>query len=179
MRSYAYDPARARALLAEAGLQNASIAISTQPVALYQQVSQLLQEDLRAVGITLAIQPVSVSEWYPQLIAGTINFLPIRWTQRPAPDGLLTYLVHSRSDANTSRYKNPEVDTLLDRARELFDQDERRKLYRSAQATITADLPYIPLFFSIEFAAMWDNVHGYEWIPDEIPRFRDVWKSRP
>jgi peptide/nickel transport system substrate-binding protein len=41
------------------------------------------------------------------------------------------------------------------------------------------DLPYIPLFFSVEYAAMRDNVHGFEWIPDEIPRFRSVWKAVP
>lgn len=179
LRSYPYDPDRARALLAEAGLQNTQIVISTQPVALYQQISQLVQEDLRAVGITLTLQPVSVSEWYPQLIAGNINFLPIRWTQRPDPDGLLTYLFYSKSSANTSRYKNAEVDSLLDRARVTSAQDERRKLYFAAQKLMTQDLPYIPLFFSIEFAAMRDNVHDYVWIPDEIPRFRDVWKSTP
>ena len=179
LKSYPYDPARARALLTEAGLQNAEVAISTQPVALYQQVSQLVQEDLRAVGIKVTIQPVSVSEWYPQLIAGNINFLPVRWTQRPDPDGLLTYLFHSKSAANTSRYKNPQVDTLLDRARETFDQDQRKAMYFEAQRLMTQDLPFIPLFFSVEFAAMRDDIHNYVWIPDEIPRFRDVWKSTP
>ena len=86
-------------------------------------------------------------------------------------------MFHSKSNANTSRYKNPEVDALLDRARETFDQDDRKKLYFKAQELMTQDLPFIPLFFSVEFAAMRDNVHGYVWIPDEIPRFRDVWKS--
>lgn len=177
LRSYDFDPAKSRALLAEAKLENTEIAISTQPVALYQQVSQLVQEDLRAVGIKVTIQPVSVSEWYPQLIAGNINFLPVRWTQRPDPDGLLTYLFHSKSAANTSRYSNPEVDALLDRARETFDQAARRKMYFDAQRLMTQDLPFIPLFFSIEFAAMRDDVQNYVWIPDEIPRFRDVWKG--
>ncbi len=179
LRSYDFDPAKSRALLADAKLENTEIAISTQPVALYQQVSQLVQEDLRAVGIKVTIQPVSVSEWYPQLIAGNINFLPVRWTQRPDPDGLLTYLFHSKSAANTSRYANSEVDSLLDRARETFDQAERTKLYFAAQRLMTQDLPFINLFFSIEFAAMRDEVQNYVWIPDEIPRFREVWKSAP
>ena len=114
---------------------------------------------------------------YPQLISGSINFLPIRWTQRPDPDGLFTYLFHSKSAANTSRYVNPEVDRLLDEARALADQNVRAKLYKEAQGHMTRDLPYIPLFFSLEFAAMRDNVRNFVWIADEIPRFREVWKA--
>jgi peptide/nickel transport system substrate-binding protein len=40
------------------------------------------------------------------------------------------------------------------------------------------DVPYIYIFHSIEFAAMRDDVRNYVWIPDEIPRFREVWKAR-
>jgi peptide/nickel transport system substrate-binding protein len=42
---------------------------------------------------------------------------------------------------------------------------------------MTHDLPYIPLFFSVEFAAMQSNVRNYVWIADEVPRFREVWKA--
>ncbi|MCW3474743.1 ABC transporter substrate-binding protein [Limobrevibacterium gyesilva] len=178
LRSYPYDPAKAKALLAEIGpMPGLELALSTQPVALYQQISQLAQEQLKAIGLTVKLQPVSVSDWYPQLIQGAINFLPIRWTQRPDPDGLFTYLFHGKSAANTSRYVNPEVDSLLDKARGLSDQSERARLYREAQALMTHDLPYIPLFFSIEFAAMRDNVRNFTWVADEIPRFREVWKA--
>jgi peptide/nickel transport system substrate-binding protein len=129
--------------------------------------------------LKVRIEPVSVSDWYPQLIQGAINFLPIRWTQRPDPDGLFTYLFHSKSKANTSRYSNSQVDELLDRARSLEDESKRRALYADAQKLMTHDLPYIPLFFTVEYAAMRDNVRNFVWIPDEIPRFREVWKATP
>ncbi len=180
LKSYPYDPDKAKALLAEIGpLSGLQLHLSTQPVTLYQQISQLTQEQLKAVGLDVQIEPVSVSDWYPLLIQGAINFLPIRWTQRPDPDGLFTYLFHSKSKANTSHYLNPEVDALLDKARSLQDEAERARLYREAQRLMVHDLPYIPLFFSVEYAAMRDNVHGFEWIPDEIPRFRSVWKAVP
>lgn len=178
LKSYAYDPEKAKALLAELGpIPDVELNLSTQPVALYQQISQLAQEQLKAVGLRVRMQPVSVSDWYPQLIQGAISFLPIRWTQRPDPDGLFTYLFHSKSEANTSRYVNPEVDRLLDKARGLSNQSERAALYRQAQELMTQDLPYIPLFFSVEFAAMRDSVRNFVWVADEIPRFREVWKA--
>src|SRR5215831_16230717 len=180
LRSYPYDPAKAKALLAEIGpMPDLQLTLSTQPVTLYQQISQLTQEQLKAVGLNVRIEPVSVSDWYPQLIQGAINFLPIRWTQRPDPDGLFTYLFHGMSKANTSHYSNLQVDEALDKARGLQDEAKRATLYRAAQKLMTHDLPYIPLFFSVEYAAMRDNVRNFVWIPDEIPRFREVWKAAP
>ena len=180
LRSYPYDPAKAKALLAEIGpMPDLQLTLSTQPVTLYQQISQLTQEQLKAVGLNVRIEPVSVSDWYPQLIQGAINFLPIRWTQRPDPDGLFTYLFHGMSKANTSHYSNSQVDEALDKARGLQDEAKRATLYRAAQKLMTHDLPYIPLFFSVEYAAMRDNVRNFVWIPDEIPRFREVWKAAP
>jgi len=178
LKSYPYDPDKAKALIEEIGpAARVDLPLSVQPVQLYQQISQLAQEQLKSVGLKVNIQPVSVSDWYPQLINGAINFLPIRWTQRPDPDGLFTYLFHSKSAANTSRYFNPEVDRLLDEARGLADQKVRARLYNEAQGHMTRDLPYIPLFFSLEFAAMRNNVRNYVWVADEIPRFREVWKA--
>jgi peptide/nickel transport system substrate-binding protein len=175
---YDYNPAKAKALLAEIGYKSdQELKLSVQPVALYQQISQLAQEQFKAVGINVRIEPVSVSEWYPLLFKGVINFLPIRWTQRPDPDGLLTYLFYSKSAVNSSRYTNLEVDDLLARARGLDNRDDRVKLYAAAQEHMARDLPYLSLFFSIEYAAMRDEVKNHVWIPDEIPRFREVWKA--
>src|SRR5690606_20030999 len=98
LKSYESDPDKARALIAELGpLAQTPLPLSVQPVPTYQQVAQLAQEQLAAVGLNVNIEPVSVSDWYPQLIQGAISFLPIRWTQRPDPDGLFTYLFETGS----------------------------------------------------------------------------------
>lgn len=175
---YDYNPDKAKALLAEIGYKpEQELKLSVQPVALYQQFSQLAQEQFKAVGLNVRIEPVSVSEWYPMLFKGVINFLPIRWTQRPDPDGLFTYLYYSKSAVNSARYNNPDVDDLLVKARGVSSQSERVKLYAKAQEYMARDLPYISLFFSVEYAAMRDEVKNHVWIPDEIPRFREVWKA--
>ena len=53
----------------------------------------------------------------------------------------------------------------------------RKKLYAQAQQQIVDDLPIVPLIFGAEYAALRAGVNGFEWIPDELPRFRDLWKS--
>jgi peptide/nickel transport system substrate-binding protein len=176
---YNYDPEKAKALLAEAGYPNGlEVALSTPQVALLQQINQLVQEQLKAVGITARLEPVSQSDWYPRVIQFAINFTPMRWSQRPDPDGILSLLFDSKGAGNSTRYSNPEVDALLAKARNLVDPDQRRPLYQKVQQIISDDLPYVPLFFSIEYAAMRSNVGGHEWIADEIPRLREVWKAQ-
>ncbi|WP_250527320.1 ABC transporter substrate-binding protein [Caballeronia sp. GAWG2-1] len=177
VKSYPYDPAKARALLSQAGVANLTVNLSTPQIMLMQQIDQLVQEQLKAVGVTVKLDPIAQSDWYPRLSQGLINFSPIRWAQRPDPDGLFPLLFGSTGAQNSTKYHNPEVDKLLQQARDAIDQPTRKKLYGEIEAIITRDLPYVPLFFSIEYAAMRSNVHNHVWLPDEIPRFRNMWKS--
>lgn len=179
IKSYAYDPEMAKRLLKEAGYANGfEFVLSTPQITAMSQINQLAQEQLAAIGIKLKLEPVAQSEFYAKLVRKETNFSPTRWTQRPDPDGLLYILFHSKGYANTTGYKNARVDALLEQARQNFDQTERRKLYSEVQSVIAHDIPMLPLFFSVEYAALRDSVQGFEWIPDQIPRFRDVWKKK-
>ena len=51
------------------------------------------------------------------------------------------------------------------------------KLYGDAEKIIVADRRW-SFFFSVEFAALRDTVQNFQWIPDQIPRFADIWKSK-
>lgn len=178
LKSYPHDPSRAKALLAEAGYAGGfEYVLSTPQVTVFQQINQLLQEQLGAVGIKVQLQPVAASEWYARVVSGTTNLTPTRWTQRADPDGLLYILFHSKGFANTMKYRNEQVDALLDEARNVYDTATRKQRYVEAQRLIVNDLPMVPLIFGAEYAALRAQLEGFEWIPDEIPRFRDVWKA--
>jgi peptide/nickel transport system substrate-binding protein len=178
LKSLPHDPDRAKALLAEAGHAGGfEYVLSTPQVTAFQQVNQLLQEQLGAVGIKLQLQPVAASEWYARVMSGATNLTPTRWTQRADPDGLLYILFHSKGFANSTKYHNERVDALLDEARTVYDLPTRKKLYAQAQQLIVDDLPIVPLIFGAEYAALRAGVNGFEWIPDQIPRFRELWKK--
>lgn len=177
-QSYPYDPDKAKALLAEAGHADGfESVLSTPQVGVFQQINQLVQEQLAAVGIKLRLDPVASSEWYDRVVKRVTNFTPTRWTQRPDPDGLLYILFHKDGYANTTGYDNPRVNELLEKARNTYDQAERKTLYDEVQQILAKDIPMLPLFFSVEYAALREDVKGFEWIPDQIPRFRDLWRQ--
>jgi len=177
-KSYPYDPAKAKALLAEAGYPNGfEYTLSTPQIGVLQQINQLIQEQLGAVGIKLKLDPVSQSEWYDRLVKRTTNMSPNRWTQRPDPDGLLYILFHSKGYANTTGYKNEQVDKLLEEGRNTYDQAARKKIYDQIQEILVKDIPMFSLFYSVEYGVLRDDIQGFAWIPDQIPRFRDLWKK--
>jgi len=176
--SYPFDPEKAKALLAEAGYPNGfEYSLSTPQVGVFQQINQLAQEQLAKVGIKVTLEPVAQSEWYDRLVKRVTNFSPNRWTQRPDPDGLLYILFHSQGFANTTGYSNQRVDQLLQEGRNTYDQAQRKRIYDELQAILTKDIPMLSLFYSVEYGALRDNVQGFAWIPDQIPRYRDLWKK--
>lgn len=176
--SYPHDPARARALLAEGGIEpGTGITLAAPSDPLMRQISQLVAEQLTAVGLRPTLAPVAQSEWYSRVVQRAVNFTPITWVQRADPDGLFFILFHSRGFANTTGYSNADVDRFLEEARRTLDVAQRRALYASAQEQIMRDLPYIPLFFGAEYAAISQGVQGWVWTPDQIPRFRHCWRT--
>ncbi|MDH3530238.1 MAG: ABC transporter substrate-binding protein, partial [Acidobacteriota bacterium] len=53
-----------------------------------------------------------------------------------------------RASRNRGRYKNPEVDKLLNDALKELDREKARKLYQDAQRLISEDLPLVPLWYA-------------------------------
>lgn len=175
---YNHDQTRAKALMQEAGITaGTTLTLSTPSDQLSRKLNQLVVEQLAAIGLQVTLAPVSASESYARVVQRAINFTPMSWTQRADPDGLLYILFHSKGFANTTGYRNPDVDTMLDTARTNPDQAERAKLYAAIKDQIQRDLPYIFMFFSAEFTAASSKLHDIVTTPDQVPRFRAAWKS--
>lgn len=175
---YPHNPEKAKKLLAEAGYGNGcSLTLSTPPDALYRPISILVQAQLKKIGIDVTIEPVSQTMWAAMAMNEQIHFFPITWTQRPDPDGLMTLLLDSASSQNWVHFHNAEFDRLLKLGRLEKDRNRRRKIYDEAQEILGEQLPYVNLFFGVEYTALRRSVHNFAFIPDDIPRFREVWKS--
>lgn len=157
---YPHDPARARALLAEAGAGGglvlhavAASAGSAQlgPGAIYARVAA----DLAKVGISLevSLHPDWVAycnEWRQGAPAG-VAFSEMSWGM--SADVWLAQVLHgcnvSPRGFNAGYHTDPVLDSLLDRARLTVGDAARAELYRAADVRVMETLPILPLFTSV------------------------------
>lgn len=166
--SYPYDPARARALLKQAGITPATkVSFLTSPV-FDQRVVQALQQMLADVGIDAKITTVDVATYLklrqgqPQE-AGDVSYF--RWSCGcQDADGTLFPLFHSSSQ--WAKYRNPDVDRALAAARNTLDPKQRIADYRTALDAIDRDVPVVPLFQDVVMFAARKPVQ-FKPTPDE------------
>ncbi|HAK43381.1 MAG TPA: hypothetical protein DCM59_12680 [Clostridium sp.] len=72
----------------------------------------------------------------------------------PDPDTIYSE-VHSKDigsgKSNSSRYKNPEVDKLLDEAKGIIDKDEAKPYYAKIAKILNEDAPIVPVYANTYF----------------------------
>lgn len=176
-RGIPYNPTLAAAKLRESGYLSNPVQLTLSMQASDAQVGELIQSQLEAIGLKVKIQLVSETDFYPEQEQGVILFSgPTRWTPRVDPHGLANILFHStRGNSNTTRYRNPQVDALLDEASSINDMPKRAALYRKIERLVLEDAPYVIYYASPGYALMKENVRGYEWGFDMVPRVAKVW----
>jgi len=147
-----FDPARARALLAEAGYPNGFSVPMDCPVGTYDEACQAVAAMLTRVGIRaqLTIHPNAV---FSQRVRRQEPMLYMLSWGVPTFDASYTLraVMASRSVGgaatwNAGGYANAQFDALLDRIDSEGDPDRRRGLIREAHALHNAELGHVPLY---------------------------------
>lgn len=177
---YPYDPAKARALLQEAGQGSGfTTELWTQSSDLDLKLGQKIQRDLADVGVTMEIKQVAWSVFLEAIRQPkTTPLFDLAWSADFAdPSNFLDVLFHSsRSDANNhSFYANPRFDALVERARTMRASPERTRLFVDAERLVVEDAPMIFLYHPISYVMTQKRVHGYSIHPLLPSRYTDVW----
>jgi ABC-type transport system substrate-binding protein len=181
---YPYDPAKARALLAEAGYPDGFRAeYVIIPDEELEKLATSMQSDLAGVGIQIDLSVMSLGT-YGAAIARPDGpaFGFYAWIgDFPDPTNFLDAKFHSRaiaSSGNDSYYANAELDRVLDAARGELDPEIRSAHYRHAERILYEDAPWIWGFHRTVTEATQPYVRGYEphpvWIRDYTSAWLDV-----
>lgn len=113
---------------------------------------------------------------------GTADLFLASWTlDYPDIENALYPPFHSKNiprQGNQTHFRNDEVDSVLTRARNATDNDQRVVLYQKAAKLVREQAPWIPLFHPKIYYAVQPDVKG--WTPALIynaDRFNTVRKT--
>ncbi|HZT12307.1 MAG TPA: peptide ABC transporter substrate-binding protein, partial [Candidatus Baltobacteraceae bacterium] len=177
---YAYDPAAARSLLAQAGWRPGPDGVlekNGQPLRLTistgtnnqdnAQAEVQIQSDLRALGIALDIRNYPVSLLFAQdgpLYTGKYDLEWTIETNGPDPDntGLWNSAYIPPHGANTSWLHDPIVDRTSDAALRTFDRARRKVLYQQEETRIHDLVPAVFFYWDDSYTAVNSDLKGYK-----------------
>ncbi len=175
LKPYAYDPERAKKLLADAGYPSGftttlwvpeSGSGMQSPVAM----STVIQSNLKAVGVNVALQTMEWGAYLAKLRSKEQELFALSWMAgNEDPDLVMYPLLHSSqwtpNGPNRALYKNDKFDELLHQARLTTDEKKRADLYRQAQRILVDDAPWIFVDHEIQTAAHAKRVQGFKLHP--------------
>ena len=182
--AYPYDPAKAKALLAQAGYPNGfstTIWVRPQGSVLNPKPkagAELLQADLAKIGIKADVRVIEWGELIKQAKQGQHDMLFMGWAgDNGDPDNYLAPLFSCndvKSGINFARYCVPKLDKLIADGRSVAAQATRAKDYEAAQKIIHDQALWIPLGYPTASAITRQSVEGYKVSAFGRQNFADV-----
>jgi peptide/nickel transport system substrate-binding protein len=184
--TYPYDPAKARALLAEAGWQGAREAplklfapsAASQFMPAPARVADIIKHCLADVGITVEVILSDPADHQRALWAGEHDLALHGWfNDNGDPDSFLYTLLDSDNTtgtrpSNIAFYSNGWFHDVIGMAQRTTDRTERERLYSQAQAILAIDVPWLPLAHSKVVFAERTNVRGLVVQPSAMGLYR-------
>jgi dipeptide transport system substrate-binding protein len=182
---YPYDPEKAKALLAQAGV---TVPFETDLWAMPVQrpynpdakkIAELMQADLAKIGFNAKIVSYEWGEYRKRCQAGEHQMCQLGWTgDNGDPDNFLYQLLSCDSarpgGSNLAKWCNKEFDDIVTKAKATADQAERTKLYEQAQVIFHEEAPWFVIAHSLVNEPISDKVVGYKISPFGRHEFHEV-----
>jgi peptide/nickel transport system substrate-binding protein len=188
VKAYPYDPARAKALLAEAGWKPGAdgilvkdgkrLSFSLRHDQANQSVKDtavVLQEYLKNVGAEARLEALDWPTFVKKLFASDFEAIVVAWTNFHDPDPFAYTIWHSSQwkGRNFAHYKNAKVDEAIEAARRAGSQAERKRHYAEFSKLLMADAPYVFLYFPQQVYVTRQAYEGF--VP--IPTYGGIYQS--
>lgn len=177
---YPHDPARAEALLDEAGLPRGAdgvrlrLTLKTSSDKFRGNLARLMAADFARVGVVTRVAALEKGTLLHDAKRGHFDLYMLEWID-PSEPHFYNWIFHSQSiptaarpsdGGNRGAYRNAEVDRLIDEGRREVDPRRRAALYAQVQRLVAADLPYLSLWHRHISLLRVEALRGYTPLPD-------------
>jgi peptide/nickel transport system substrate-binding protein len=183
-----HDPVRARRLLGESRVENATLALLAPDLGgelESPRLTEAIRLSLAVAGVTVKPRP-EAGEAYLQALRRGDGQLALHEVALSIDDPHFLFRPLLASEAavpgsatNVAFYRNPAADSLLLRASQLAFRPERLRLYQRLQTQLAEDLPYIPLYVRLRWAVARPGVRDLRLDPGGRHRLERVWVEAP
>jgi peptide/nickel transport system substrate-binding protein len=162
---YAFDPAKAKALLAEAGVEGLALDfLLTAGDSLHDQIGVIVKDQLGKVGVDVNLVKQEEGQQWETTVAGEYDISVNYWTNDIIdPDQKATFSLYGDADNKSyyTSYKNPKVTGLIEQGRVELDRAKREAIYHEIQEIAKADAHWIDLYYSPFRNASRSNVKNF------------------
>lgn len=168
LKKFDFDLKKAKYYLRKAGFNNISLEFKCANKKVSKRLAVALKYYWSKIGINVKIKIYEFSTFYRDIVKGNFQIYPLAWVGILSPD-IYIYTSHSKFippyGANRAHYSNPEVDSLLDKASEIYDFELLKKTYRKVEYLVSKDIPFIPLWFANNIVVYSKKVKNIEIYP--------------
>jgi peptide/nickel transport system substrate-binding protein len=163
------DPAKAKSLLAQAGVHGLTLTLATTNDPISTAISQAVQEAYKTAGINVVIKPldenayaalvtgnsasgydIALASWQPDFPSAMDNIEPLF-----ASDMI------GNGNYNISRLSDPHVDALINQAEGTVSPTAAGALWAQADQAIVADAAAVPLVYNKNSFLRGSNVRNF------------------
>jgi peptide/nickel transport system substrate-binding protein/oligopeptide transport system substrate-binding protein len=178
-----YDVEEAKKILADAGYADGaglpSIKLEYNTGSGHEDILQLVQNDLKAVGIESELVGTEWAQYLDKLSEKTYQVGRLGWiADYPIMDNFLYPLFLSTSADNYSNFSDSAVDSKLSEARQTTDEADRLALYQEISKTIGDQASVVPMFYYRHTRVASDRVNDGIFSPNGLFYFDKVWLSQ-
>lgn len=161
------DLPKAKALLGEAGYSAEhplKLVYKTSSDPFRVRLATIIQSQLGEAGIEVDLRSYDWGTFFGDIKAGRFQMYSLSWVGIKTPD-IFRYVFHSESippaGANRGRFRDAQVDALIDQAETESDLHARADLYARLQARLLDRLPYVPLWYEDQVFVARTGIDGY------------------
>ena len=175
-RGQAYDPAKAKALLTEAGFPNgfSTSLLSTATYGMHKDTAEVIQQNLAAVGIQAELR---LPDWATRVAQGNRGQYEMAVMGSAAesndPDGVTNQVDGSLAAAygRSINLPTPRVHELLAKGRAEFDPAKRRAIYDEMQQAALDDAAFVGVAWRAQGYAWTKELQGFTNLPGALTFF--------
>ena len=177
-----YDVDKANEELAaakeELGTDSISIVLSCNSDGGHEDIMQLVQADLSAIGVTATIETTEWAAYLDMLQNLQYQIGRLGWVaDYPILDNFIYPNFYTGVGDNRSGYSNPDVDAAIDAARSTVDDAERLAALQEVNRQIGEDFPVIPLMFYRHNYVVSGRVNNFYLDPMKLSDMTACWLS--